>query len=287
MLLKLTSVFLIALLAAILHYRYLIQKQSNHWAWLFILPSSIFFALLQLFIVVTGELFDTRVVAISYVLFYLLLLYLVKKVNNFNQIKISSKLKAAKQKTSDLQYQVLKSKNVIDLLKRSLQEAKKIIAINVDNAHEYIDCLNRILRYLLQSRDLKKVELNDELQILDDLYLLHQYQNNISLNIINNVNPKVGGKNYEVPPFVLQILLDKIFLRVEILKISEIELYLENEVYLVIKYNKFYKTKKFGAGFSIIISELQDKYRAVGELEQIQTIITQAYNYIKLPLIKK
>jgi hypothetical protein len=260
------------------------SKKSNHWAWIFLLPTASYLIFLELYSLVFVDL-NHKIAILLFVFLYFILFKIVRNLILENKNRKIADLNALKQELANVQYNVLKSKNVIWFLKRCLQDAKKLIALNDKKALEFIDLLTILIRYLLQSRDMVLVGLKKETEMAKTLQQLHFIENNIPINFIISIREE-DLENYKVPPFVLQILLDQIFLRVPIIGVTSLEIYIENQVYLVFKYYKRVKTKDLSEEFKDLIVDLQSRYDAIGEYSSIQTIVIQNQNFIKIPLIK-
>lgn len=260
------------------------KKHLNSWAWILVIPTIIYFIFLEGFL-----LFDIQInilsIVFSFLVLYVLLLKEVRILILFNQKLINVKLLYAKEKYGDYKYNALKSKNVVAFLQRALQDSKKLIAIDEERATNFINILTNILRYLLQSRDLNLTKLEDEIIMAKQLALLHKLQSGLNVNL--NFDLQSEEKTYLVPPFVLLMILDKVFLRVLNIQISDISIYVENDIYLVVKYNKAIKSQVFSAEFNEMIEELKKRYEIVNNQPDVLTIIAKDFNYIKLPIVFK
>ena len=279
-----TIVFGISFFLAQFILRDLQSKKSNHWGWIFLLPSATYLIFLELYSLILVDL-NHEIAILFFVFLYFWLFKIVRDLILVNKTNKNKELAILKLELANLQYNVLKSKNVIWFLKRCLQDAKKLIALNDKKALEYIDLLTVIIRYLLQSRDMVLVGLKKEIEMAKSLQELHFIENNIAINFTISIQEEELEK-YKVPPFVLQILLDQILLRVPVIGVSSLEIYIENQVYLVFKYYKKVKTKDLSEEFRDLIIDLQSRYDAIGEYSSIQTIVIQNQNFIKVPLIK-
>lgn len=279
-----TIVFGISLFLAFFLLSDLKSKKSNHWAWVFLLPAANYFIFLELYSLIFVDL-NHKIAILLFVFLYFILFKIVRNLIEINKKRKLAELNELKNQLANVQYNVLKSKNVIWFLKRCLQDAKKLIALNDKKALSYIDLLTVLIRYLLQSRDMILVGLKKEIEMANSLQQLHFIENNIPINFTISIQEEELEK-YKVPPFVLQILLDQILLRVPIIGVTSLEIYIENQVYLVFKYYKKVKTKDLSEEFRDLIIDLQSRYDAIGEYSTIQTIVIQNQNFIKVPLIK-
>lgn len=277
----LVSVFLPVSIASYLIFIFQ-KKHLNSWAWILVIPTIIFFIFLESFLLLDLQI-NIFSIVFSFLVLYVLLLKEVRTLILFNQKLINVKLLYAKGKFGDYKYNALKSKNVVAFLQRALQDSKKLIAIDEERATNYINILTNILRYLLQSRDLNLTKLEDEITMAKQLAELHKLQSGLKVNL--NFDLQSEEKTYLVPPFVLLMILDKVFLRVLNIQISDISIYVENDIYLVVKYNKAIKSQVFSAEFSEMIEELKKRYEIVKNQPDVLTIIAKDYNYIKLPIV--
>lgn len=187
------------------------------------------------------------------------------------------------EKKDFLQYNfnALKSQNVINFLKESLETTKDLIIKNPEDAVKQLEKLTSILRHLLQTRDQQFVSLKRELEIATEYCSLAELQ--IGKKVI--LSTEVGREfvNTKVPPLVFQLILERQFLTFKHnhSKLIEIEIYIENDKFIVIKTN-LPDIKKNNDRF---IQNLKERYRLYNNSADISILSTSEYHFVKLPLL--
>lgn len=258
------------------------KKRSNHWVWILVVPSILFPVLLEASYAF-GIDFNITTVLLAFLMLYVLLLSEVKYLIIYNKQHIEQLLAVANAKYAEYAYNALKSRSVVSFLQRALQDAKKLIAISEKRAITYIEKLTTILRYLLQSRNETLVPVYEEAKMVQELADLHFTQSGVDVDLTIDV-PRMTV-DHAVPPFVLQMIVDNIFLNYPIIGRSFLEVYVENNIYLVVKFSGSAGRTSSTQEFSQLIKDLQQRYEILDQRSEVVTIFSNTSNYVKLPLI--
>ena len=203
--------------------------------------------------------------------------YIIYKKKHFAEQKLIL------EKKDFLQYSfnALKSQNLITFLKESLEITKELIAKNPKNAVKQLEKLTSILRHLLKTRDQQFVSLRRELEIATEYCSLAELQIEKTVKLLIDVDREFFDS--KVPPLVFQLILEHQFLTFKNnqSKIIEIEVYIENQKFIVIK-TSLPDTTRNNDQF---IQNLKERYRLYNNSADISTLSTSEYHFVKLPLL--
>ena len=187
------------------------------------------------------------------------------------------------EKKDYLQYgfNALKSQNLISFLKESLEITKELIAKNPKDAVKQLEKLTSILRHLLQTRDQQFVSLRRELEISIEYCSLAELQIEKQVKLLIEVDREF--LDTKVPPLVFQLILEHQFLTFKNnqSKIIEIEVYIENQKFIVIKTS----LPDIIRNNDQFIQNLKERYRLYNNSADISILSTSEHHFVKLPLL--
>ncbi|MBL57654.1 MAG: hypothetical protein CMP61_10720 [Flavobacteriales bacterium] len=181
-------------------------------------------------------------------------------------------------------FNALKSQNVIEFLKNSLNQTEELIKQKPRLAVQQIEKLTAILRYLLQSRDEKFVQLGAEIRNVKAYCELTEIQLNKTVSLTVNISEQFYTT--QIPPLVFQMVLDqqfKLFARKD-QSVLSIEVYVENAKFVVVKTslpleeeNRF-KNDRF-------INNLKQRYQLYNKASGVSELSTTSEYFVKFPLV--
>lgn len=179
-------------------------------------------------------------------------------------------------------YKAIKSKTILHFLQNSLHATQKLITINPDKAIDQIETLTALLRSLLQSRDKDYISLKEESDLVREFIQLLELQGNV--NIVCSVEDDPQYYNHQIPPFVLILIFDNIFLNRSFIPYAELQVYVENGIYLVAKYKQLRKIA-MAQKQADLMTNLKQRYQFTKQEVNVVRIATQSHTYIKVPLL--
>lgn len=179
-------------------------------------------------------------------------------------------------------YKSIKSKSILHFLQNSLQATQKLIALDPENAHLQIETLTDLLRSLLQSRDKDYISLKEESDLVQEFVKLLELQGNVKIVFSIENDPKYH--DFLIPPFVLILIFDNIFLNRSFIPYAELQVYVENGIYLVAKYKQLRKAS-FAEKQEELLKNLKQRYYFTEQDNNIAMISTQSHNFVKVPLL--
>lgn len=180
-------------------------------------------------------------------------------------------------------YKAIKSKTVLQFLKSSLQATQKLITLDPDKALVQIETLTAMLRSLLQSRDKDFISLKEESDLVEEFIQLLELQGNVK--IVYSIEHDPAYFEHRIPPFVLILIFDNIFLNRSFIPYAELQVYVENGIYLVAKYKQLRKTN-IAQKQADLMRNLKQRYSFTNQDTNVVRIVTQTHTYIKVPLLK-
>lgn len=180
-------------------------------------------------------------------------------------------------------YKSIKSKTILHFLQTSLEATQKLITINPEKANQQIEALTTMIRSLLQSRDKDYILLKEESGLVQEFVKLLELQGNVK--ILFSIEEEPDHHNYQIPPFVLILIFDNIFLNRSFIPFAELQVYVENGIYLVAKYRQLAKTS-FQEKQEELLKNLKERYSFTKQDTNVVMISTQTHTYIKVPLLK-
>lgn len=207
-------------------------------------------------------------------------IYFWLRRNHFQQLNL------LKQKQRYLQYSfnALKSQSVISFLQKSLDLIALSIEKNPQLAVVQIEKLTTILRYLLQSRDEKFVQLGAELQNVKNYCELTELQTHKSIQL--KINVITAFHKTLIPPLVFQLVLDKQFQSLQNSNgdALNIEVYIENNKFVVVKTSNphSFDFKVKGEHF---INNLKQRYQLYNKASGVSELTTNENYLVKFPLV--
>lgn len=179
-------------------------------------------------------------------------------------------------------YKAIKSKSILSFLQNSLEATQKLIAIDPEKAEEQIEKLTLLLRSLLQSRDKDYISLREESDLVKDFVKLLELQGNVK--IVFSIEEDSEYQEYMIPPFVLILIFDNIFENRSFIPYAELQVYVENGLYLVAKYKQLRKNVP-AQKQDDLLKNLKQRYFFSNQDKNIVLINTQSHTYIKVPLL--
>jgi two-component system LytT family sensor kinase len=273
------------------HYRVLqrcctkVNVQSTVFQAVFLVSISVgMFLLLMLVININYSLFEHQKT--------LFLMFLVGTVITVIHVLLMSvqqlffqKQKQLKEKNLVLEekYKSIKSKTILHFLQNSLQATQKLITLDPEKADLQIEALTTMLRSLLQSRDKDFITLKEESALVQEFVKLLELQGNVK--IIFSIEDEPDHHNYQIPPFVLILIFDNIFLNRNFIPFAELQVYVENGIYLVAKYRQLSKSAYLEKQEELL-KNLKQRYSFTNQDTNVVMISTQSHTYIKVPLLK-
>ncbi len=228
----------------------------------------------------------------EYFLFSLFFLFFAFFINAYHLLLLSafdfnSLLKQEllmQQQILDGRYNSIKSKSILHFLQNSLQATKALIFNNPNKAILQLETLTSVLRALLQSRDKKYANLSDEISLVKEYVKLVELQS--SAKVIFNTEDASEKNNFQIPPFVLPLVMDKMLSNSDSDLLFEISIYIENGIYLVVKMN-IKDNHLFENQSEILMKNLKQRYHLAQELLDVSVIVTQSQYLVKVPLVTK
>jgi ligand-binding sensor domain-containing protein len=196
------------------------------------------------------------------------------------------KMQQLQEEKTQFQFQVLRNQVNPHFLFNSFNTLISTIEENPAMAVGYVEQLSEFFRNIVTYRDKDVITLGEEINILQNYFFLQQkrYGNNLKMKIDIPENVK---KLIFIPPLSLQLLLENAIKHNAVSKEKQlsVELYIENEKYLVIKNNINPKiTKESGAGMGL--QNITNRYNL---LSHDPVIIKNdgIYFIVALPLLKQ
>lgn len=182
-------------------------------------------------------------------------------------------------------FNALKSQNVIEFLKEALEQTKYLIVSDSSVAVIQLEKLTTILRHLLQNRDEKFVQLNKELEIVKEYCELAEIHLDKEIDLHVQVAKEFLTTN--VPPLVFQMILDHQFLfyKSDQANLLEIEVYIENRNFVVIKTSLPSKEMAKDLSNDRFINNLKERYRLYNDAADVSILSTSEFHFVKVPLL--
>lgn len=184
-------------------------------------------------------------------------------------------------------FNALKSQNVIEFLKDALEQTKKLIVSDSAVAVLQLEKLTTILRHLLQNRDKRFVQLNKELDIVEEYCKLAEIHLDKEIDLLVQVDKEFFDTM--VPPLVFQMILDHQFLfyKNDKAKLLEIEVYVENRNFVVIKTSLPSKKMAKDQSNDRFINNLKARYQLYNDAADVSILSTSEFHFVKVPLLSK
>lgn len=186
-----------------------------------------------------------------------------------------------KQQFLEQSFNALKSQNVIEFLKESLETTKELIVKDNNSAVIQLEKLTSILRHLLLTRNEKFVSLKRELEIVTEYCNLAELQIGKPVKIFIDVDNDFAKT--QVPPLVFQMILEHQFLTFKDNDSSkiEIEVYIENQNFIVVK-TSLPNVRRNDDRF---IKNIKERYRLYNNAAELSILSTATNHFVKLPLL--
>lgn len=186
-----------------------------------------------------------------------------------------------KQQFLQQSFNALKSQNVIEFLKESLETTKELIVKKPDLAVVQLEKLTSILRHLLQTRNEKFVSLTRELEIVTEYCNLAELQIGKAVKI--SIDMDIEFSQTKVPPLVFQMILEHQFstFKHNDSESLEIEVYIENKNFIVIKTS----VPNIIGDDDRFIKNLKERYRLYNNSADLSILSTSTHHFVKLPLL--
>ena len=183
----------------------------------------------------------------------------------------------------DEKYKVLKSKGILHFLQNALQATQKLIALDPQKALTQIDTLTRLLRSLLQSRDKEFILLKEEGELMREFVALLALQGNVRIDFELESDPHYD--RYKIPPFILILIFDSIFINRSFIPYAQLQVYVENGIYLVAKYQTLRKDGEENA-HQELLHNLKQRYAFIQQDADVAIIKTTSHTFVKVPLLE-
>lgn len=168
------------------------------------------------------------------------------------------------------------------LLYQSLEQLLILVHKNTDRAEEYIDHLSTVYRYILGSKQIELVSLEEELVVLDELLMMLNeiYDNNVRLTCSGQ-----GQSTYVVPGTFISIL-DYIARTTIITSHTPLEvvLHADEEGYLTVQHKLNERLIRSNDDQKELLKIIE---RAYGIFSEKPVVSVKAYeeSYIKIPIL--
>lgn len=198
---------------------------------------------------------------------------------------IETSLKDEKQGFLQHSFNALKSQNVIEFLKDALESTKELIQKDEEKSVIQLEKLTTVLRYLLQSRNERFVELGKELEIVLEYCKLAEIQIGKDVDLFIEVDKEFNATR--VPPLVFQMILDHqfhIFKKCEMDNL-EIEVYVENRNFVVVKTSLVDDDVIIAQNNNRFINNLKERYRLYSNTADVSILSTTQHYFVKFPLL--
>lgn len=180
-------------------------------------------------------------------------------------------------------YKSIKSKTILHFLQNSLEATQRLITLDPQKADQQIEALTAMLRSLLQSRDKDYISLKEESDLVKEFVKLLELQGNVKIMFSIEEDPE--HQSYQIPPFVLILIFDNVFLNRSFIPFAELEVYVENGIYLVAKYLQLSKERVLQKQEELL-KNLKQRYSFTKQDTNVVMISTLTHTYIKVPLRK-
>ena len=263
-------------------------KRLNESNWIkqmavLIVYSVLVFTALLFIVEVNGGLhMHKQKIFISFIFFTLLTsIHLVLLSNAYYQLNLMKELNQRKI-ILDEKYKALKSKGILYFLQNSLQATQKLIALDPQKALTQIDTLTRLLRSLLQSRDKDFILLKEEGELLTEFVALLELQGNVK--IVYDLEKDPHYDHYRIPPFILILIFDSIFINRSFIPYAELQVYVENGIYLVAKYHLLRREEEEHT-HQELLHNIKQRYAFIQQDADVAIISTASHTFIKVPLL--
>ena len=208
-------------------------------------------------------------------------IHLVLLANANYQINLIREL-TQKKIILDEKYKALKSKGILHFLQNALQATQKLIALDPSKALLQIDTLTGLLRSLLQSRDKDFILLKEEGELLEEFVALLELQGNVK--IVFDLERDPHYDSYRIPPFILILIFDSIFINRSFIPYAELQVYVENGIYLVAKYQLLRKDLEENSHQELLLN-LKQRYAFIHQDADVAIISTASHTFVKVPLL--
>ncbi len=179
-------------------------------------------------------------------------------------------------------YKAIKSKTILHFLQNSLQATQKLIALDPAKATVQIESLTTLLRALLYNRNRDFISLKEELDLVKEFVHLLELQGNVKIVFSLEDDPRYYDK--QIPPFVLILIFDNIFVNRSFIPYAKLHVYVENGIYLVAKHQQLTKAS-LPEKQEELMKNLKQRYSITNQETNVVRIGTAADTYIKVPLL--
>lgn len=187
-----------------------------------------------------------------------------------------------KRATLRAQYEILKHQVNPYFLFSSLNALKNLVKTNKDEAVNYVQELAAVYRYVLQTKDIKSIELHKEAKFVDMyVYLLGvRYGNGLQVKF----DLKKEDEKLKLPPLTLQILVENAVKYNEISREKPLFVNITSELGYITVSNNLQLRKEVEEYTKIGLKNIQEKYSTISK-RNIEITKTQTEFVVKVPLL--
>lgn len=180
-------------------------------------------------------------------------------------------------------YESLKNQVNPHFLFNSLNALTNLVYEDQDQAAKFIRQLSKVYRYVLDNQAKELVPLSTELKFLESYIFLQKIRFDDKLTVNIDVS---GFENSMLPPMALQMLLENAVKHNTVAEEEPltVDLYIENEKYIIVKNNLQKKSIPIEASSGTGLSNIKARY---GFLSKLPVEITESADefIVKLPLL--
>ena len=196
------------------------------------------------------------------------------------------KMQQLQQEKIQFQFQVLRNQVNPHFLFNSFNTLISTIEDNPVMAVGYVEQLSEFFRNIVNYRDKEVITLGEEINVLETYFYLQQkrFGDNLKLNI--DIPEEVKLHTF-IPPLTLQLLLENAIKHNIVSKEKQlvIDLFIENEKYLIVKNNINLKlTREAGVGMGL--QNIINRYNLLS-IEPVSVINNEIQFIVSLPILKQ
>jgi len=180
-------------------------------------------------------------------------------------------------------YESLKNQVNPHFLFNSLNALTNLVYEDQDQAAKFIRQLSKVYRYVLDTRSQELVPLKTELAFLDSYVFLQKIRFDDKLTV--NIDVK-GYEESMLPPIAIQMLLENAIKHNTVAEEEPltIDIYIENEEYIVVTNNLQKKTIPIEASSGMGLANIRSRYEFLSQ-KKVDIRETEDAFIVKLPLI--
>lgn len=222
-------------------------------------------------------------ILISVGITFLISFFMSAKAFLDNWRKASLDAERIKREQMATKYESLKNQVNPHFLFNSLNALTNLVYEDQDQAANFIRQLSKVYRYVLDTQSKELVPLSTELKFLESYIFLQKIRFDDKLTV--NIDVK-GFEQNMLPPMALQMLLENAVKHNTVAEEEPltIDLYVENERYVIVKNNLQKKSIPIEASSGMGLSNIKARYEFLSKLP-VEVVESADEFIVKLPLL--